>query len=304
MKVLITGGAGFIGSHLADCLVGSGEQVQVIDNLVTGNVRNLASPGIILHKVDIKDRGPVRDLVEGMDAVVHCAAAYKDPFDYVGATLTNTKGTSNIVEACEDFGIKKLIYLQTSLCYGQVGGLIPVGRYFNPSGPYAITKTIAEMLITTSNLDYTVFRLANIYGPRNLSGAVPTFYRNITGGEVSRVSDTRRTMIYVDDLLYLLKKTIYTSTGSRKIYHVGSREDVSIPELYTNMCRLLGRPERMKLLKRGADDVYSLLLESSITEKDFNWRPIVSLENGLKRAIEWYDEFGVGETYTHLRSRE
>ena len=188
-KILITGGAGFVGSHLADRLLQKGDTVLVIDNYATGRRDNLTpNPNLTIIEGSISDSKLVNETFDQFqpDYVVHAAASYKDPNNWEEDALTNAAGTAIIVQASERLNIKRLIYFQTALCYGlhPVEQPITLNHPINPSGSsYAISKTAGEHFIFLSSLDFVSFRLANAYGPRNMSGPLPTFYSRLTSGK-------------------------------------------------------------------------------------------------------------------------
>ena len=237
MKVLITGGAGFIGSHLADRLIARGDKVLVIDNYATGRRDNL-KPHANLTVVEgtIADRQAVNDAFGsfGPDLVVHAAASYKDPDNWIEDARTNVEGTANIVKASKIAGIKRIIYFQTALCYG----LVPLEQPITLKHPirstgssYAISKTAGEQYVDLGGIDYISFRLANAYGPRNLSGPLPTFYQRLTTNKACFVMDTRRDFIYIDDLVACVMKAI-DGAGRKGAYHISSGSDYAIKELF------------------------------------------------------------------------
>ena len=178
MKVLITGGAGFLGSHLADRLLARGDQVLVIDNFASGRPDNLEPhAGLELIEGSIAEPDLVSRCFDSFrpEVVVHAAASYKNPDDWEEDSRTNVLGTSLITQAALRLEVRRLIYFQTSLCYG----IRPLEQPITLSHPilpgdssYAISKTAGEQYIQLSGLDYISFRLANAYGPRNISGAV------------------------------------------------------------------------------------------------------------------------------------
>ena len=186
MRVLITGGAGFIGSHLADRLLNRGDEVLVVDNYSTGRRDNLA-PHAKLEIVEgtIADADLVKRLFVDFrpDYVVHAAASYKDPNNWEEDSRTNTLGGAIVTKASVESKVKRLVYLQTSLCYGvkPLEQPITLDHPIRPGdSSYAISKTAAEQYIALSGLNFVSFRLANAYGPRNLSGPLPTFYHRLT----------------------------------------------------------------------------------------------------------------------------
>lgn len=308
MKVLITGGAGFIGSHLADRLLDRGDSVLVIDNYATGRRDNLL-PRAALRVVEgsIADAGLVARLFEEFkpDVVVHAAASYKDPEDWLGDSLTNVVGTAIVAGAAKRTGARRLIYFQTALCYGlhPLQQPITLDHPIHPEGSsYAISKTAGEQYVALSGLEFQSFRLANAYGPRNLSGPLPTFYQRLTTGRSCFVMDTRRDFIFVDDLVDVVERAV-SGHGDPGYYHISSGGDFAIQELFNETVRALGitLKEPVAVRPRNPDDVFSILLDPSKTETMFAWRTRTSLQDGVARAIAYYRACGISETFTHLK---
>lgn len=303
MRVLITGGAGFVGSNLADRLLAAGHEVLVIDDCSTGRWDNLADhDALTTVEASICDLGSLGYAFEFRpDVVVHAAASYKDPDDWWTDARTNTVGTANIVKAAEAMGTARIVYFQTALCYGTRPDTTPIGldHPIRPDSSYAISKTAGEQYIEMSRLDYVSLRLANCYGPRNLSGPLPTFYRRLTNGEPVHVADSRRDFVFVDDLLDVVEMAI-EGTG-HGAYHVSSGADRSIKELFDAVCHELGIEVDVRVQPRSPDDAASILLDPSRTYRDFGWMASTPLEEGVREAVGWYKTHEVGETYTHLK---
>lgn len=309
MKILITGGAGFIGSHLVDRLLARGEHVLVIDNYATGRRDNLTpQPNLTVVEGSIADMALVEEVFKDFqpDQVVHAAASYKDPENWSEDILTNILGTTNITQASKRAGIQRLIYFQTALCYG----LHPIEQPITLSHPirsegssYAITKTAGENYIQLSGLNFVSFRLANAYGPRNLSGPLPTFYHRLTNNRPCFVMDTRRDFVYIDDLIEVVMKAL-AGQGERGFYHISSGSDYSIKELFDATVYALGLKleEPVEVRPRGADDAFTILLDPSKTRRDFDWDVRIGLSEGVQAAINYYKRYGITETYTHLKS--
>lgn len=308
MKVLITGGSGFIGSHLTDRLLARGDEVLVIDNYATGRRDNLTlHANLKIIEGTIADGALVRRAFDDFkpEQVVHAAASYKDPNNWSEDSLTNVLGTANIVQTSRAAGIKRIIYFQTALCYGlhPIEQPITLSHPIRPDGSsYAISKTAGENYISLSGLDFISFRLANAYGPRNLSGPLPTFYQRLTSGKKCFVMNTRRDFIYVGDLVDVVIKAL-DGKGEKGYYHISSGSDYAIKELYDATIEALRiiETEPVEVHERNPDDVFSILLDPSKTNKDFSWKASTPLADGVARAIEYYKTFGIGETYTHLK---
>mgnify|MGYP000191493275 CR=1 FL=1 len=304
MFVAITGGAGFIGSNLADKLIERGDRVRIVDNLETGQLPNINSKaevviGSISHNVVMEEF-----MSYVPDVVVHAAASYKDPDNWAKDTFTNTVGTVKLLETCKRVGVKRIIYFQTSLCYGPPQEHpITLNHPINPQNSYAITKTAAEQFIAMSGISFVSFRLANVYGPRNLAGAVPAFYKRITEGKSCVVFDTRRDFVFIDDLLYYVLKAI--DGIGEGYYHVSTGRDYSIWTVFRCVQSALNIPNvDVEFKPKMPEDVSSILLDPSETYREFGEPEWTELDKGISEAIKWYKENGVGEAYTHLPQKQ
>jgi UDP-glucose 4-epimerase len=311
MKILITGGAGFIGSHLVDRLVGRGDRILVIDNYATGRRDNLTPhPNLTVIEGTIADSALVNGIFREFlpEIAVHAAASYKDPKNWAEDVKTNALGSAIVVQACEKLKVQRLIYFQTALCYGlhPLEQPITLGHPIRPEGSsYAISKTAGEQYIQISSLDFISFRLANAYGPRNLSGPLPTFFHRLTNNKACFVMDTRRDFIYIDDLIEVVLMAI-DGKGEKGFYHISSGSDFSIKELFdaTAIALDIVPAPNIEVRPRSPDDVFTILLDPSKTKRDFGWNTKTKLESGVRAAIKWYQQYGLVETYTHLKQTE
>ena len=308
MRVLITGGAGFIGSHLTERLLEGGAEVLVLDNFATGRRDNLTPhPRLTLSEGTIVDVDFVNQAFERFrpEQVVHAAASYKDPENWAEDAATNVVGTSQVVQAARRFGVERFIYFQTALCYGLIPQEQPItlAHPLNPeASSYAISKTAGESYIRLSGLNWISFRLANAYGPRNLSGPLPTFYQRLATGKPCFVMDTRRDFLFVDDLVRIVLSAL-SGRGRSGIYHVSSGADLSIQQLFHATVKALGiSPEpQVEVRPRGKDDAFTILLDPSHTHEEFDWKVSTPFETGVARAVGYYQRFGVERTFTHLK---
>jgi UDP-glucose 4-epimerase len=309
MKVLITGGAGFIGSNLANRLIEDGNEVLAIDTFATGRRENLPErEGLTLVEASIADRDALdRAFADfGPDVIAHAAASYKDPDAWAEDARTNTLGTANVVEVCRSRGVDRIVYFQTALCYGTnpLETPISLNHPIRPDSSYAISKTGGEQYVQLSGIPFVSLRLANVYGPGNLSGPLPTFFQRLSEDKSCFVVDTRRDFVYVDDLLDVVIAAL-KGTGEG-VYHVSSGSDYSIKELFDAVVEAMGieLEEEVEVRPRPEEDAPSILLDPSRTETDFDWKATVPLSRGVADAVAWYRENGVGATYTHLRAEE
>lgn len=310
MRVLITGGSGFVGSHLADRLLARNDHVLVIDNYSTGRRDNLKKhPNLEIVEASIVNTGLMEQIFVEFkpDVVVHAAASYKDPDNWIEDCQTNVLGTVNVLSAAKKAGCKRIVYFQTALCYGLNPKEQPISldHHFDARGSsYAISKTAAEHYVELSGLDFVSFRLANAYGPRNISGPLPTFYQRLTANKPCFVMDTRRDFVFINDLVDCVEKAI--DGKGQGYYHISSGADYSIKELFDATLNALNvtLDKEVEVRERHPDDAFTILLNPSRTKADFAWQVTTPLNVGVKAAIEYYQQYGIDQTYTHLKSDE
>jgi UDP-glucose 4-epimerase len=310
MKVLVTGGLGQVGSHVAEMLLERGDKVLVIDNLATGRREHLKDhPNLEVVIDTIADQAVVDRLVEGFlpDVLVHTAASYKDPEDWYNDALTNVVGGANLLRAAKAHKVGRFIYFQTALCYGVKPLQQPI-RLDHPKFPanssYAISKTAAEDYLEISGIDFVTFRLANVIGPRNVSGPLPIFYQRLTEGKRCFVTKARRDFVFVKDLARAVVKAV-DGTG-KGTYHFSSGKDIAIKELYDAVVAGIGMAEypEPEIRALGPDDAPSILLDPSRTFQDFGQVEFTPLATLVAEAVKYYREFGVQGGYTHLRHED
>lgn len=307
MKVIITGGCGQIGSHIAEMLLERGDKVIAIDNLATGRREHLAEHPNLKVVIDtIADKELIDKLFAEFkpDAVVHTAASYKDPNDWYNDTMTNCVGGSNVISASKEHGVKRFIYFQTALCYGVKPLQQPI-KLDHPKFPanssYAITKTANEDFLEISGLDFVTFRLANVVGPRNVSGPLPIFFQRLKDGKKCFITNARRDFVFVKDLARNVVKAL--DGAGHGAYHFSSGTDIAIKELYDAVVNAMGfevYPEaELRLI--GEDDAPSILLDPSRTFADFGKIEFTPLQDTVSAAIEYFKVHGTLGEYTHLK---
>lgn len=307
MKVFVTGGAGQVGSTVIDMLLARGDTVVAIDNFATGRRDNLARHGnLTLIEDTIVDGKVVDGLFSDFrpDVVIHTAASYKDPEDWGTDALVNAAGTANIAKACKTYKAGRLIYFQTALCYGTKPLQQPI-RLDHPINPvnssYAISKTAGEHYVQFSGVEWVTFRLANVIGPRNVSGPLPIFFQRLSEGKKCFVTPARRDFCYAGDLAKVVVRA--TSGQGNGTYHFSSGTDVAIRELYDAVVaamQLNDKPEP-EVKPLGPDDAPSILLDPSRTFEDFGKVEFTSIEEIARLAVAHWREHGVQGGYTHLK---
>lgn len=304
MKLLITGGAGTLGSSLIEKYLPEGHQILVIDNFATGR-RELvpAMAGLILVEGDIADGDLVNEhfLSFKPDVVIHSAAAYKDPLNWVEDSRTNVLGSIHVAKAAIEHGVKKVINFQTALCYGR-----PVSVPIQESAPtapftsYGISKTAGEQYLMNSGLNVISFRLANICGPRLSIGPIPTFYQRLKDGKSCFCSDTVRDFLDVSDFLSLIDTALHTDIPTG-VYNISTGVGSTIKDVFDEVVDYLGLPpQNVPIVPVGDDDVKAVVLDPSLAKTSFGWEAKVNFKDTIRKQLEWYDTYGITAIYSHL----
>lgn len=302
-KVLVTGGAGFIGSHIVDKLIRKGYEVIVIDNLCTGKRENLNSKAEA-HEIDIINTNDVEKVFEKEkpEIVVHCAAqvmlrkSLEDPlFD----AKVNIIGTLNILEACRKFKVKKIIYTSTGGARVGEPEYLPVDEKhpLKPCSPYGISKHSAEHYVWMYNqlygIDYFIFCFGNVYGPRDDSKSgrvIPVFIENMMKGEKPKIfgdGNQTRDFIYVLDLVDFIVDNL-EKISEHKLFHLANGKNVSVNEIFNNLKEILGFDREAEKVEAVKGEVRDIVLDTSLAQKELGWSPQFSLKRGLKESVNWF----------------
>lgn len=308
-RILVTGGAGQVGSHVVDLVLARGDRVLAIDNFSTGRRIHLPvdAESLTLVEGSIADKSLVDGLISDFkpDVIIHTAASYKDPEDWHSDVLTNVVGGTNLVRAAKDHRVARFIYFQTALCYGTHPDAqpIPLSHPKRPANSsYAISKTAAEDYLEISGLDYVTFRLANVIGPRNVSGPLPIFYSRLRDGKRCFVTEARRDFVFVGDLAQIAVRA--ADGAGQGAYHFSTGRDIPIRELYDGVVsamKLNDYPEP-EIRSLGPDDAATILLDPSRIYEDFGEINFTPLAKFIPLAVEYYREHGVLGEYTHLKA--
>jgi nucleoside-diphosphate-sugar epimerase len=308
MRIFVTGAAGQVGSHVVDQALARGDDVMGIDNFATGRPIHVAKNSrYSFAEGSIADASLVERLVSEFrpEVIVHTAAAYKNPEDWLVDVETNVCGMVNLINSARRALVGRFIYFQTALVYGVKPEQNPVTlehprRVDNSS--YSISKGAAEDYLSLSGLDYVTFRLANVIGPRNVSGPLPIFFQRLSEGKRCFVTPARRDFVFVGDLVEAVGRAI-TGVG-HGTYHFSSGGDVPIIELYTAVVKAMGLREypEPELRELSPDDAPSILLDPARTLADFGPLKFTPLETTVWNAVKYYQEFGVVGGYTHLKT--
>ena len=304
MKVLVTGGAGFIGSHITDTLIEKGNEVIIIDNLSTGLRENI-NPKAPFHLVDITKKEELKKVFqkENIDYVVHAAANSKvrvSRKDSIKNAKANIIGSLNVIDCCRKFNIKKVIYLSTgNALYGDLK-ILPAKENFpiKPLSNYGISKYVVESLFKdyfkNHNLDFISLRLANVYGGRDTKEndrVIPSFINNLIKNKSPIIFGNglmERDFIYVGDV----SKAVYLSLNKKtkdKIFNIGSGKSISVNELLKKISNIMGiKADPLYIERNENDEVKKIFLNIEKAKEQLNWYPKTDFNDGLIKTIDWH----------------
>ncbi|MDB9891240.1 NAD-dependent epimerase/dehydratase family protein [Alphaproteobacteria bacterium] len=305
MRILITGGAGCLGSNLIERLLPQGHKIMVIDNFTTGRREVVPKlTGLTVVEGTIADRALVDECfaVFKPDCVVHSAASYKDPNDWIEDTETNVTGTIHVVNAAKANSVRRFINFQTALCYGRPSQVpIPVDAPTAPFTSYGVSKTAGEAYLAMSGLSYVSLRLANVTGPRLAIGPIPTFYSRLKNGHDCFCSDTQRDFLDMNDFLSLME-LVMKDGAPTGVFNVSTGNGNTIKDIFDVVVDYLGikLDKPVKVVPPSDGDVPAVVLDPSLTETTFGWRADVDFQVTIRNMLKWYDTFGVSSIYSHL----
>ena len=306
MRILVTGGAGFIGSHVVDAYVAAGHEVAVLDNFSTGNEANLNSAAEV-HRVDLRDQAAVEKVVASFrpEIVNHHAAQSEVPKSVADPGLDahiNIVGGLNLLKASVDHKVKKVIFISTGgALYGEPD-VVPADEDHpvRPLSPYGTSKFSFEQYLgtfkRTFGLEFTVLRYANIYGPRQdfyaEEGRVVAIFasRMLERKPVTIDGDGEqsRDMLHVGDAATANLAAL--ERGEGQIFHVSTGVPVSVNDLFRKLAILTDYKIAPNHGPRRKGDVYRIALNNTRARRDLGWEPRVSLEEGLSLTVDYFRE--------------
>jgi UDP-glucose 4-epimerase len=302
MKILLTGGAGFIGSNVADAYVKAGHQVVIVDDLSTGKRENL-NPGAEFHHMSIGDPG-VEEIFRrhSFDLMNHHAAQIdvrKSVADPVFDATTNILHPIRLLKCCRQYGVKKVVYSSTGgAIYGEPVYLPADEKHqVRPLAPYGISKHVFEHYIELYHdlygLDYTILRYGNVYGPRQdphgEAGVVAIFSGLLLSGKPCRIfgdGGQTRDYVYVGDVVRA--NLMALDGGSGQIMNVGTGIETSVTDLYGEMARIIGTDAAPIHEAERPGEVSRIYLKIDHANRILGWKPQVSLKEGLENTINYF----------------
>lgn len=302
MKILVTGGAGFIASQVADAFIAEGNDVVILDDLSTGFEKNI-NPKANFVKANICDKN-LSELFESekFDVVNHHAAqmdvrrSVKDPeFD----ATTNILGTINLLQNCIKYGVKKFMFSSTGgAIYGEQD-YFPADEKHNlqPKSPYGISKLAVEKYLYFYNseygLNYSILRYANIYGPRQNpfgeAGVVAIFSTKLLKGEQPLINGSgkqTRDYVFVGDVVKA--NLLALKDESSDIYNVGTGIETDVNELFIELNKIIGSGKEEKHGPTAAGEQMRSVITSDKLFNKFGWRPSTKIDDGLKATVEFF----------------
>ena len=302
-KVLVTGGAGFIGSHIVDKLIEEGHDVVIVDNLSSGNEMNI-NKNAKFYRLDIED--PKLESIyqeEQLDYITHHAAqkdvrlSVDDPiFD----AKVNILGTINILQNCVKYKVKKVIFASTGgAIYGEQDFFPATEEHpQRPISPYGITKLVAEHYLfyykTIHGLDYASLRYSNVYGPRQdpygEAGVVAIFVQNMLNGQepvINGDGEQTRDFVYIEDVVRANIAAL-SDDIQETVFNIGTGIEISINQIFDHLKQLINPALQKKYGPSKQGEQMRSVIDYSKAEKVLGWKPHVPLPEGLKKTCEYF----------------
>jgi nucleoside-diphosphate-sugar epimerase len=304
---LVTGGAGFIGSHLAEELTRRGHRVRVADNFSTGKRANLAHvPGVEIHEGDLADARVAARAAAGCHYVLHQAAIPSVPRsveDPVASNRANIDGTLNVLVAARDAGVKRVVFAGSSSVFGDTPTLpkredMPTA----PMSPYALQKLVGEqylrMFTSLYGLETVTIRYFNVFGPRQApgspySGVISLFIKALVEGARPVMygdGGQTRDFTYVANVVDGVLRAAEAPAASGRVINVATGGRVSLVELLDALCRIMQVKVEPEFAPARAGDVRDSQADIRLAEELLGYTPIVEFEEGLRRTVAWFRE--------------
>ncbi len=301
MKILVTGGAGFIGSHVVDMMIDAGHDVVVVDNLSTGREKNL-NPKARFYQVDIRD--PELRYVfekEKPEVVDHHAAQMnvrRSVADPLYDADVNIRGSVHLLELCREFQVRKIIYISSGgAVYGEPVYLPCDEEHpVRPLCPYGLTKYAFELYLyiyqQNYGIDYTVFRYPNVYGPRQdplgEAGVIAIFTGQMLRGQpVTIYGSGEQVRDYVHVYDCARANLLALENGSGRVYNLGSGQGTTVNELFRRLKSITGYQDEPVYAPAKVGETFKIYLNAQRAKEELGWSQTISLEEGLIHTVEY-----------------
>ncbi len=306
MNFLITGGAGFIGTALANTLVEAGHGVRVLDDLSSGDSRRLDSR-VVFSRGDVRDIPKLWGLLRGIDCVYHLAARVSVPESIlypVEYNQVNVGGTVSLMTAMRDAGVRRVILASSGAAYGeQLHQPVAETAVMRPTSPYAVSKLAAEYYMLAigalCKIESVVLRVFNAYGPYQQlppshAPVIPRFLKQaLSGGSLVIFGNGKqsRDFVYIDDAVRALARAATVQNIDRAIINIGSGTDVTMNQLVDEIESLIGTPVHRLYNEEESSGVSRLVADISLAGKLLDWTPRISLREGLRTILVTDERF-------------
>lgn len=300
---LVTGGAGFIGSHLVRALLARGDRVRVLDDLSNGKLENLSGLEVDFIQADVCDPSVVTTAMEAVDNVYHLAALVSIQGSLeapLSCYRVNLFGSLNVLWASREARVRKVVLASSSAVYGEASGQVEEAMVVQPISPYAASKLAmeeaAQLFARVYGLAAVSLRYFNVYGPHQpadspYAAVIPRFIKAMGAGEAPMIyGDGRQTrdFVYVDDVVRANLLAADSDYGAGMAYNVGSGESTTILNLVRRLAELIpGAPEPVFAPPRPADIRHSSADLRRISQT-LEYRPEITLQQGLRSTVEWF----------------
>lgn len=305
LRVLVTGGAGFIGSHTVDRFLAEGFEVVVLDDLRSGRLENVSQHagerGFRFVRGDVRDSGLVRELVSDVDCVVHLAALISVPESIKDPVLTNdvnVNGTLNLLKACVDFGVKRFVYASSCAVYGNAESLpIKEDCPARPESPYGVSKLVAENYVRTYHEDFGLetvcLRYFNVYGSRQVysdySGVITQFMSRLAKNlplVIFGDGEQTRDFVHVQDVAEANMLALKNGGIAGETFNIGTGEATTINQLASVLLEITDKTYlEITRSKPREGDIRHSVADISKARKKLGYSPKISLKDGLKRLL-------------------
>jgi UDP-glucose 4-epimerase len=301
MRVLVTGGAGFIGSHTVDRFLADGFEVVALDDLRSGQLENInqhvGKRSFRFVRGDVRDSCLVKDLVRDVDAVVHLAALISVPESIKDPVLTNdvnVNGTLNLLRACVDFGVKRFVYASSCALYGDAESLpIKEDCPARPESPYGVSKLVAENYVRTYHEDFGLetvcLRYFNVYGPRQVysdySGVITQFLSRLARNLPLIIfgdGEQTRDFVYIQDIVEANVLALKCEEVAGEIFNIGTGAATTINQLASVLLEITNKTHlEITHSKPRKGDIMHSVADISKARKKLGYSPKISLKDGL-----------------------
>ena len=302
-KVLVTGGAGFIGSNLVRALLERGDEVVVLDNFATGSRANLDGLDVKVVEGELRSYERVHNAVRGAEVVFHFGALGSVPRsvqDPLTSSAVNVEGTLNVLLAARDEGVRRVVYSSSSSVYG-VRRDLPVKEDAppDPLSPYGVTKLAAERFCVAfarvyDGLETTVLRFFNVFGPRQsphsqYAAVVPLFMTAIAAGEPITIhgdGEQSRDFTYIGNVVDGAIRAAFADGANGRVFNIASSRSASVNHLADTIGSILGKPVLKEHTASRTGDIRDSWADITAARDLLGWEPTVGLEDGLRRTAD------------------